>query len=653
MESAFEWLNHHTGGLQARRQAELRMQRWPEIIVQPRLWKDLIRKAQRHAIATNKADTFLKQWHFDFVTRAVQVGLDLEVNGLILRGLQADQAPQDTAHGCIPCQMTFRTHAAWAVHAYKCHARIAPERLVIQDSCCRACRRNYHTTARLQRHLKHSKRCVDTLADYGLLGAVRPGIGNTRADQDRPLPLPVMEMEPVPTEIDPEEAPAHARDDLCESSLQRDYNPELLQHLLQALDMWGPTADLSSAMDSCSQSIQTIIEDFSVIYKTVQLAAALCDGDERHMLHRVPLDPFGRRLFQQLMEETTLANCIPCSSVHCTAKQIRGATMQGLHAVRHQPFVWQHVDHIPRPCTRHMLILHLFSGHRRPQDIPSYLEDMQSPAGVHVTLVPIDIIYDPEKCDLSQPSVRARWICYVRTGCILGMIAGPPCETFSRARRLGGIAGVSEGDGGPRVLRSRTTPFGLPMMKADEREHVHLSNVLLLFVHELALELLVWACRFFLKEHPILPDEAEQEDLPSSWDLGSTHVLRAHPAVRSLDFYQGLLGAASPKPTTFLLCGLNQIEQEITACSTCPMPAALQMGKNSSAEYNTAALKAYPPQLCKAIAESVKAHVAAFDDGNTHDLTFEPMDDWVNAILTRTNANYAAVRGADRAGRGT
>ena len=431
-----------------------------------------------------------------------------------------------------------------------------------------------------------------------------------------------MDLELACDDVPPDEVYVPDRDAQGESLSQRDYNPDLLRHFLRALDVWGPSADLSSALASCLQSIQTIIEDFAVIYKTVQFAAELCAGDERHMLHRLPLDHFGRRLFHSLLEETTLAKLIPRCSVHYTAKQIRGATMQGLHAVRHQPFAWRPVDSIPRPCTRHMLILHLFSGHRRAHDIPSFLADMQSPSGICITLVPIDIVYDPEKCDLSQQPVRDRWIFYARTGCILGMIAGPPCETFSRARRLGGIAGVSEGDDGPRMLRSRAAPFGLPMMKADEREHVHLSNVLLLFVHELAIELLAWTCRFFLKEHPILPPEVEQEDLPSSWDLGSSSVLRAHPAVRSLDFFQGLLGAASPKPTTFLLCGLATIEQEIERCSTHIMPAALK-GKNSSAEYTTAALKAYPPHLCEAIAESVKAHVATFDDntqqsGNLH-----------------------------------
>ena len=107
----------------------------------------------------------------------------------------------------------------------------------------------------------------------------------------------------------------------------------------------------------------------------------------------------------------------------------------------------------------------------------------------------------------------------------------------------------------------------------------------------------------------------------------------------------------STKPTTFLLSGLATIETEIGRYSTHAMPAALRMGKTSSAEYSTACgSQGLPPQLCRAIAESVKAHVATFVDTDTHDLVFEAVDDWVRDI--HTSANTAAMMGANRAGNG-
>ena len=645
VDEAFQWLNLHTGGLHTRRHAELRAQRWSEILVDPRAWKTFLRKAQKHAIATNKADAYLRAWHFDFVATAVSLGLDLSIEHVIARGLCLDQDPPDTCHGCIPCQMTFTTHAAWAVHAYKIHSRIAPERRLIQDSKCRICLKDFHTTARLLRHLRYSTRCTIELRNSAAPSVLLPGIGNTKSDRDRPLPLPVTRYLPEPEECQEPRPLADA--DIEDTAHKENHNAHLLATFLKVLDEWGPTNDIHMGHQSCIAEIKTIIEDYDIIHKTVQQAINLCTGDERQLVHRLALEPFGLRLFRQVLDDIRFEKVIPAPSVHRSAKQIRGATMDGLHSARHMHFTWKPVEEVPRPCTKHMLIYYIFSVDIGDLKISHISYDIQAPAGIYVTLVPID---DPEKCDLSQSHVRDRWLFYTRTGCVLGMIAGPPCETFSRSRRLGGIAGETDGDGGPRMLRSRLFPFGLPKMKADEREHVHLSNVLLLFVHDMALALLAWKRRFFLKEHPLEPPEAEAEDLPSSWDVGSCQVLRSHSEVRTLNFSQGLLGAKSPKPTTFLLRGLATIEEEIERESTFAMPRALAMGKTSKEKFATAALKAYPPQLCRAIGTSVKAHITSFTDEHDHSLTFEAMDAWVHEILA--GANYDAVMGADRAGHG-
>ena len=643
LQDAFDWLNRHTAGLHDKRKADLRARNWQDFASQPKIWKEYIKKATAHAVATNKADIYVKQWHNTFLSRAVSLGLNLPLDGLILRGLAEGAVSDGLQHGCVPCQITFKTKSAWAVHAYKVHHRIAPERYLLHGSACTICRREYHTSVRLFRHLQYSQHCAAVLCAQGVVGALRPGIGNTRCDQDRPLPLPVQDCE-VSAEVHYEEPPI-----LAHPPLRLQYCPTLLNALMQTMTTHAHGQDFAGALEESFQHIRQTYEDFSTIRKTIRKAWELCSHDEEQMLNYVLDDAFGRDLFQTLGQQATLEFFIPHQTLHITTKQFRGAAMDGLHAVRHAGFLWTACEEVPRPCTRHMIILHLFSGHRRAQDIPHYLADMCSPDGVHVTLVPVDIIFDPQRCDLSNKLVRDKWMFYAATGCVLGMIAGPPCETFTKARRLGGIAGLVDGDGGPRMIRSNCHPFGLPAMRSDEREHTHLSNVLLLFVHEMALELLAWEKRFFLKEHPAPPEEMT-EDLPSSWDIGSTKILAAHPQVRLHTFAQGPLGAHSPKPTTFLLRGLETLENDLRRCSTHRMPAPLQMGKGADRTYNTAVLKAYPPQLCLAISDSVKKHLAAFNDKHEHNLTFEAMDDWVSAVLT--NANEAAGMGADRAGSG-
>ena len=646
LQLAFDWLNTHTAGLQDKRRADLRAKGWPEMICQTQVWKYYIKKALQHAISTNKAEIYVKQWHMDFVARATSLGLDLPADGLILRGLEDDAAEEIQLHGCVPCQMTFRTRAAWSVHAYKIHHRVAPEKHLLHGTACKICSKEYHTTTRLQRHLLYSKKCAATLAAQETVGVLKPGIANRRCDQDRPLPLPVQTYE-----NQDDQRPHLPEDGSWCYELRLDYCPTLLNDLMQIMHNHRDAQDLPVALESCLHTIRQCYEDFPTLRQTVQKAWDLCDHDENQLLHHLPGDHFGRDLFSALLEQTMMECLLPNQTVHCSARQLRGATLVGLHAARHDGFQWHPIPQIPRPCSRHMLILHLFCGHRREGDIPEYLVDLQSPPGIHITLVPVDIILDPERGDLSCKRVREKWIFYAMTGSILGMIAGPPCETFTKSRRLGGIAGIVDGDGGPRMIRSYKHPFGLPAMRADEREHVHLSNVLLLFVHEMALELLAWKKRFFLKEHPAPPDQAAAEDLPTSWDLASTYVLRAHPEVRWHTFAQGPLGAPSPKPTTFLLRGLETLEEDLAQRSIYAMPAPLQMGRNEDRTFRTAVLKAYPPQLCLAISDSIKTHVANFDDTGDHHLVFEGMEEWIGAVLQ--NANHAAGMGGDRAGRGT
>ena len=71
-----------------------------------------------------------------------------------------------------------------------------------------------------------------------------------------------------------------------------------------------------------------------------------------------------------------------------------------------------------------------------------------------------------------------------------GALRGP-CETWSRARALGGIPGHSAGNGGPRLLRNCEMPEGLPNLKIPELKQIILASRLLMFTISLCLELLV------------------------------------------------------------------------------------------------------------------------------------------------------------------
>lgn len=213
-------------------------------------------------------------------------------------------------------------------------------------------------------------------------------------------------------------------------------------------------------------------------------------------------------------------------------------------------------------------------------------------------------------CFVSSPSTssipvnRAAWLQHIDRGYVLGFIVSPPCESWSRARLHGGVAGWSKGDGGLRVVRTEEAPEGLFAMTAPEQQQVLLANRLLCFIM-LAFVLLLRISRFAVVEHPASSAAASEAWLASIWKLFLTEVFQANEFVWKVDIYQGLFGAKSPKPTSLLFSVGPSIDVRAIlekGQTVEEMPRQLEMGWDRQAgEYQTASLKNYPGGLCAAI----------------------------------------------------
>ena len=232
----------------------------------------------------------------------------------------------------------------------------------------------------------------------------------------------------------------------------------------------------------------------------------------------------------------------------------------------------------------------------------------------------------------------------------MAFFAGPPCESWSRSRQLGGIPTISSGDNGPRLLRLAEQPLGLPALTTREVQQLQLANRLLLFVLSAFLEM-VLLCRFAMIEHPASPEEAGEEWLPSIWKLYVTQCLASHPWVQQIQIAQGWYGAKSPKPTTLLFgCGRDlPVERILQEGRTHSMPKALQMGREGG-EYSTAALKNYPSSLCRAMATVLERWLSHYMESllvvaPTHLPDHAVFADYVQHLLV--HFNFDALRGAD------
>ena len=146
--------------------------------------------------------------------------------------------------------------------------------------------------------------------------------------------------------------------------------------------------------------------------------------------------------------------------------------------------------------------------------------------GIVLTCVSVDLQINPVTGDLSKAEVVDFWKARIRQGQVVGLMAGPPCGTWSVAR-------FNRRRPGPRPVRSVEHLWGLPDLESWERKAVDLGNLLLRVSFEFISALLV--CKgFFCLEHPADPGIS----FPSIWKLSEVGELMLDPSVSLTTLHQ-------------------------------------------------------------------------------------------------------------------
>ncbi len=248
-----------------------------------------------------------------------------------------------------------------------------------------------------------------------------------------------------------------------------------------------------------------------------------------------------------------------------------------------------------------IFILHLFAGRRRPGDLQHQIEACLDSSPIRVIVLSLDIVYGP-KGDLTDPQNLGFWRHRIRTGLVIAVVAGPPCETWSTARFV---------DGGPPPLRSRDAPWAKPGLSIFQLRQLDLSNRLLHVAILFTLDVLVAGGAAVL-EHPALTSLHELHLAPSIWLLPYIQVLLAHTHVRTCSFDQCSLGAPARKPTTLLSVRLPWLEDSIATFSDpSRVPSRVLIGRDSTGNFRTAPAKEYPADMCKAVAGALRSFVCS------------------------------------------
>ena len=205
--------------------------------------------------------------------------------------------------------------------------------------------------------------------------------------------------------------------------------------------------------------------------------------------------------------------------------------------------------------------------------------------------------------DLLQPSTQTFWRTAIRDRIVVGLIGGPPCETWSQARERSCLPG----DGlspvrAPRVLRTAATPWGLETLRLSELKQLSVGNSLMGFQLTAVTDLFC-SGGVALTEHPAEPKNSQSVSI---WTTPILALLRSLPGFELIHLAQGLWGAKSAKPTSLLLLNAPGFQQDLLQWRIAKdVPVQTSIGLDQAGGWSTAALKEYPPALNCGIAQGL------------------------------------------------
>jgi hypothetical protein len=232
-----------------------------------------------------------------------------------------------------------------------------------------------------------------------------------------------------------------------------------------------------------------------------------------------------------------------------------------------------------------------------------------------ILAISVDIAIDTVGGDLTNDATVSYWISEIRSGRVVYMVCGPPCETWSQARFL-----FLENGEGPPPLRTRLQPWGLQGLTLKQYRQLGLANKLLFTCLRFFVALL-HAGGGALLEHPARPFRVQA---PSLLYLKQTRWLLKSEAVELRTFKQSIHGQYAVKPTSLLCLRSTCVQQFLYSKQTdhgCMEFTGKMKGVTSEGTFHTAQAKEYTPSLCLAIAKTIHTAISERQNPEGHDST--------------------------------
>ena len=311
-------------------------------------------------------------------------------------------------------------------------------------------------------------------------------------------------------------------------------------------------------------------------------------------------------------------------------------------------------EHVPSPRPLefdYYLVVHLFSGQRRPGDVQDHLERCIALSSRPVVVLSLDIVNNKVQGDLADGKIVNFWIQEVLRRRVLATIGGPPCESWSAAR----LKPLSDTRHGPPPLRHADTPWGMHGLSEKLYRQLRVANALMrtmiTFLHASYA-----SGNIAVMEHPQYPEWYRHLKPASCWKLPAVQDLRDKPGCTFLDFDQCAVGTAHQKPTTLCLVNAPAVATHIRMLPNggkCNKQCAHTrlVGLKEDGAFHSSAAKQYNSAFSRTIAAGVCEDIASLIgegevpwkqfDASAFASSFVPLDPYGGQDHHAFGADYA------------
>jgi len=372
LRADLQWLWHLIRGSTSLRDPAQHFQDWEYLLRYHRsYWKTLLQRGMQLVQLHRHDQLLLRRLHHDIFAHLAHWGP--LPHAPVRPHIPVER--QYGHYGCMNCKLRCRSKAGEGAHLFKVHGVVAKERRWMTHTACSICLKEYHSFDKLQGHLRYSESCRTQLSAQPPCDVLQPGIGSRdnnalRAHHDDLLPVQQAEgpraLPRPPGEVDLHHAALYEQLVLVIFDFTINDRNALRTAMIDSI------TGHAIGWTQTQLTLRKAQEDLT----DAQVYDAIVPRDVACAVLSELADPFHWHFLTEITYETA-------NEDHLYHLDLYEQWCQDL-ASSSTP--WRPTLQCPRPRFCERIVLHPYSGRRRPGDFQWYLDELGNKASWTVSL---------------------------------------------------------------------------------------------------------------------------------------------------------------------------------------------------------------------------------------------------------------------------